>query len=104
MSHVKKVGRPVDGSDVADSGSDVVLSFEFGLSRVTSSDLDDYAKATWFAHDPARPSGMRPLLTLNMMRFSFSRHFLRLAEVFAASACHWRSEEVKSQVPPIEPI
>ena len=33
-----------------------MLSFDFGLSRVTSSDLDDYAKATWFARDSTRPS------------------------------------------------
>ena len=33
------------------------MSFEFGLSRVTSSDLDDYAKATWFARDSTRSSG-----------------------------------------------
>ena len=57
MAHVKKTARPVEGSDVANSGSDVVLSFEFGLSRVTSSDLDDYAMATWFVRDSTRPSG-----------------------------------------------
>ena len=56
MAHMKKTVRLVEGSDVADSGSDVMLSFEFGLSRVTSSDLDDYVKA-WFACDSARPSG-----------------------------------------------
>ena len=56
MAHMKKTVRLVEGSDVADSGSDVMLSFEFGLSRVTSSDLDDYAKATWFARDSTRPS------------------------------------------------
>ena len=56
MARVKETVRPIEGSDVADSGSDVVLSFELGLSRVTSSDFDDYAKATWFARDSARPS------------------------------------------------
>ena len=78
MACMKKTARPVEGSDVANSGSDVVLSFEFGLSRVTSSDLDDYAKVAWFAHDSTRPSGVRPLLTLKMRRLSFSRHFLWL--------------------------
>ena len=34
MAHVKKMTRPIEGSDVADSGSDVMLSFEFGPSRV----------------------------------------------------------------------
>ena len=34
-----------------------MLSFEFCLSRVTSSDLDDYAMATWFVRDSTRPSG-----------------------------------------------
>ena len=34
-----------------------MLSFELGLSRVTSSDFDDYAKATWFARDSTRSSG-----------------------------------------------
>ena len=57
MARVRKTARPVKGSDVDNSGSDVMLSFEFCLSRVTSSDLDDYAKATWFARDSTRPSG-----------------------------------------------
>ena len=57
MARVKKTARPVEGSDVANSGSDVVLSFEFGQSRVTSSDLGDYAKATWFARDSTRQFG-----------------------------------------------
>ena len=34
MARVKKTAMPVEGFDVADSGSDVVLSFEFGPSRV----------------------------------------------------------------------
>ena len=32
------------------------MSFEFDLSRITSSDLGDFAKAAWFARDSARPS------------------------------------------------
>ena len=32
------------------------MSFEFGLSRVTSSDLDDFAKVGWFDRDLVRPS------------------------------------------------
>jgi hypothetical protein len=59
MAHVKKTAKPVDGSDVANSTSDVAVSFEFGLSRVTSSDLDEFVKAGWFARDLARPVGRR---------------------------------------------
>jgi len=56
MARVKKTTKPVDSLEVADSGSDAVVSFEFGLSRVTSSDLDEFAKAGWFTRDFARPS------------------------------------------------
>jgi hypothetical protein len=35
MARVKKTVRPVEGSNVADFDSDVMLSFEFGLSRVS---------------------------------------------------------------------
>jgi hypothetical protein len=41
MARVKKTTKLVDSSEVADSASDVAVSFEFGLSRVTSSDLDE---------------------------------------------------------------
>ena len=78
MAHVKKMMRPVEGSDVADSGLDVMLSFEFGLSRVTSSDLDDYAKATWFAVTLRGCLVVRLFLTLKMMRLSFSNSFSRV--------------------------
>jgi len=53
---MKKTTKPVDSLEVADSASDAVVSFEFGLSRVTSSDLDDFVKAGWFARDLATPS------------------------------------------------
>ena len=56
MARVKKTAKPVDSLEVADSASDAAVSFEFGLSRVTSSDLDKFAKAGWFARDLARPS------------------------------------------------
>ena len=42
--------------EVADSASDAAVSFEFGLSRITLSDLDEFVKAGWFARDLARPS------------------------------------------------
>ena len=53
---MKKTTKPVDSLEVADSASDAVVSFEFGLSRVTSSDLDDFVKVGWFARNLARPS------------------------------------------------
>jgi hypothetical protein len=56
MACVKKTAKPVNSSEVADSASDAVVSFEFGLSRVTLSDLDDFTKAGWFPRDLARPS------------------------------------------------
>ena len=45
MARVKKTTKPVDSLEVADSASDAVVSFEFGLSRVTSSDLEEFVKA-----------------------------------------------------------
>jgi hypothetical protein len=48
--------KPIDSLEVADSASDAAVSFEFGLSRVTSSDLDEFTEAGWFAQDLARPS------------------------------------------------
>ena len=48
MARVKKTAKPVESSEVADSASDAAVSFEFGLSRVTLSDLDEFAKAGWF--------------------------------------------------------
>ena len=48
MAHVKKIVKPVDSLEVVDSALDVTVSFEFGLLRVTSSDLDEFAKAGWF--------------------------------------------------------
>ena len=56
MAHVKKTARPIDSSEVADSALDATVSFEFGLSRVTSSNLDEFAKAGWFGRDLVRPS------------------------------------------------
>ena len=56
MARVKKTAKPVDSSEVTESASDAAVSFEFGLSRVTLSDLDEFAKAGWFARDLMRPS------------------------------------------------
>ena len=56
MAPVKKTMKPVDSLEVADSASDAAVSFKFGLSRVTSIDLDEFAKAGWFARDLASSS------------------------------------------------
>ena len=56
MAQVKRTAKPVDSSKVADSASAAAVSFEFGLSRITLSDLDEFVKAGWFARDLARPS------------------------------------------------
>ena len=58
MAHVNKNARPVDSLEVVDSTLDATVSFEFGLSRVTSSDLDEFVKAGWFGWDLVRlPKG-----------------------------------------------
>ena len=49
MACLKKIAKPVDSLEVADSASDDAVSFAFGLSRVTTSDLDEFAKVGWFA-------------------------------------------------------
>ena len=55
MAHVRKTLKPIDILDVADSTLDVVVSFKFGLLRVTSSDLDEFAKAIWLeGHGPKK--------------------------------------------------
>jgi hypothetical protein len=58
MSHsliacTKQIARLVD--DVADSRSGDGVTFDFGVSRITSSDLDEFAKVAWFDRDSARP-------------------------------------------------
>ena len=75
MAHVRKTTKPIDSSNAANSTSGAAMNFEFGLLRVTSSDLDEFAKAGWFARDIARPSRGRLFLTLMMMRLLFTRSF-----------------------------
>lgn len=55
MAHVKKTTKLMDSSKAIVSSSDVAVSFEFGLSRVTLRELDQFAKLSWFPHDLARP-------------------------------------------------
>jgi hypothetical protein len=62
MAHVKKTARPVDRSEAIDSSSDVAVSFDFGLSRVTLKQLDEFTKMGWFPHDLARPSKREVIL------------------------------------------
>jgi hypothetical protein len=54
MARIKQTARPID--DVVDSGSSDGVSFNFGVSRITSSNLDEFTRAAWFDHDSARPS------------------------------------------------
>ena len=55
MARVRKTVKPVDSSEAIDSASDTGVSFEFGLSRVTLIELDEFAKVGWFPRDLARP-------------------------------------------------
>jgi len=48
---MKQSAKVVEEADIADSGSNTVMRFEFGVSRITSGDLNS------FARDVARPSG-----------------------------------------------
>ena len=56
MARVRKTVKPVDSSEAIDSLANVVVSFEFGLSRVTLQELDEFTKLGWFRHELARPS------------------------------------------------
>ena len=56
MARVRKIAKPVDSSNAIDSTSGAGVSFEFGLSRVTLLELDEFAKVGWFPRDLARPS------------------------------------------------
>lgn len=56
MARVRKTTKPVDSSKVVDSTSDIGVSFEFGLSRVTSMELDEFAKVGWFPRNLMRLS------------------------------------------------
>lgn len=42
MARTKQTAKIIEEVKVADSGSDAGLSFDFGLSRVTSRDLDTF--------------------------------------------------------------
>jgi hypothetical protein len=73
MAHVKKTARPVDRSEAIDSSSDVAVSFDFGLSRVTLKQLDEFTKMGWFPHTLRGCQRERSFLTLIIMRLSFTR-------------------------------
>ena len=58
MAQVKKTARPVDSSEATEAASDVAMSFEFGPTRVTLEELDEFMKLSWFSWDLARlPEG-----------------------------------------------
>jgi hypothetical protein len=54
IARMKQIARLVD--DVANSRSGDGVTFDFGVSRITSSDLDEFTKVAWFDRDSTRPS------------------------------------------------
>jgi hypothetical protein len=89
--------KPVDSSEVTDSASDATVSFEFGLSRVTSSNLDDFAKASWFARDLARPSEGEVVPDPHDDEVVVYKEFFLAGLRFSvAPSCCWCVEEVQS--------
>ena len=54
MARVKKTARPIDNSEAIDSAADVAVSFEFGPTRVTLKELDEFTKMGWFPSKLAR--------------------------------------------------
>lgn len=55
MACTKSTARLGEGGG-SGAGGDETVSFEFGLSRVTASDLDTFAKNAWLERGSARPS------------------------------------------------
>ena len=53
---MKKTVNPVDSSEAVESVLDTRVSFELILSRVTSTELDEFAKVGWFPCKLVRPS------------------------------------------------
>ena len=95
MARTKQTTKVVEEANIADSGSDTGLSFEFGLSRITSGDLDSFARAGWFARDVARPSGGETIpKPQDDEVVGFKEFFLRWAKVSTTSTCYWGFEEV----------
>ena len=54
MARVKKTMRPIDSSKAVDSAPKVDMSFEFGPTRVTLEELDEFTKLGLFSWDLAR--------------------------------------------------
>lgn len=53
---MKKTTKPINNFDPIDSTLDTGVSFEFILSRVTSTELNEFAKVGWFPRKMVRPS------------------------------------------------
>ena len=49
MARVKKTARPVDSFEATEAALDVAMSFEFGPTRVTLEELDEFMKLSWFS-------------------------------------------------------
>ena len=49
MARVKKTARPVDSFEATEAALDVAVSFEFGPTRVTLEELDEFMKLSWFS-------------------------------------------------------
>jgi hypothetical protein len=51
MAHVRKTMRPIDSSNTTNAVVDEVVSFEFGPTRVTLEEFDEFARCGWFSQD-----------------------------------------------------
>lgn len=103
MARVRKTTKHVDSSNAIDSTSGVGVSFEFGLSRVTSLELDEFAKVGWFPYDLARPFLREVVLDpCSDEVVVYKKFFIVGLSFFGTSSCAWCSQKVQSQVSSIE--
>jgi hypothetical protein len=98
-----QMARLVD--DVADSGSGDGVSFDFGVSRITSSDLDEFARAAWFDRDSARLSEGETVSDPHDDKVIVFKEFFYAGLRFPPHllVC-WSFKEVQPQVSSIEPF
>ena len=73
---MKKTVNPVDSSEAVESALDTRVSFEFGLSRVTSTYLDEFSRVGWFPHKLVRLSEGEVVVDPQATRLLCSRSFL----------------------------
>ena len=90
---MRKTAKPVDSSKAVDSTSDTGVSFEFGLSRVTSMELDEFAKVGWFPRNLVRPSEGEVVPDPHSDELVvFKEFFYSGVEVSSTSSCDWGSD------------